>query len=151
MDGLLKNKIGNAEGISADVIKDSGGGVGASVNVNIDVLGIINAVVNAINDKRDREAFVKSLLDQLTSQTNGQANIMIFNRQQNCDFNPDYTRASYGQAGFNDVIYGAWVFCGGEKFVNQGDGGWINWGFYGVFDRNDKTVQFKERSSCQKR
>lgn len=39
------------------------------------------------------------------------------------------------------------VPCGSDfKFVLQGDGGWINWGMYGKFDRNDRVV--KMRSGC---
>ncbi len=150
MVSLLENKIGNDEGISSDVISPSPESFGVGVSISIDVMQVIDAVARAIGDKADREAFVKSLLDQLASMTNGQANIMIFNREQNCEFNPDYNRTSYGQSVFNGIIYGAWVFCGGERFVNQGDGGWINWGFYGSFDREGNTVQFRERSDCQK-
>ena len=75
---------------------------------------------------------------------------MIFNRSIEDEFNPDWEKTSYGESMYAGIRYGAWVFCGGHKFVNKGDGGWINWGFYGRFDRDGNTVYFKQRSNCIK-
>ncbi|MFC9247622.1 hypothetical protein ACFT7S_27540 [Streptomyces sp. NPDC057136] len=36
-----------------------------------------------------------------------------------------------------------WIFSGGGSFTNEGDGGWGNWAFYGLWDRNGSTVNFR--------
>jgi hypothetical protein len=147
--GLLENNLDTTnEGILAsDVNSFQAMGANVNLNFNVDLNKIFEGLING---DRERGAFVKSLLDTIASATNGAANIMIFNRQQDCDFNPDYRRAIYAEKDYKGILYGAWAFCGGERFVNKGDGGWINWGFYGDWDRDGNTVQFHNRDSCVK-
>ncbi|KAJ3361150.1 hypothetical protein GGF32_007705 [Allomyces javanicus] len=41
------------------------------------------------------------------------------------------------------VPFNIYIARGAMKAKNRGDGGWINWGMSGDFDRNGKTVTFK--------
>jgi hypothetical protein len=46
--------------------------------------------------------------------------------------------------------YGIFLFCSGD-FHLKGDGGWINWGFIGTYERNGPDVRFSSRGGkgCQ--
>lgn len=119
-------------------------GVDASVNLNIDVNALIEAIGNAINSNHQREAFVKTALETVTSQIRGSHNIMVFNMQQGFEFDPDWNWTWFTSRSFQKILYGIWVFRGPVRFVNKGDGGWINWGFYGAFQRNRGTLDFQQ-------
>ena len=118
------------------------------LNLNIDVNALINSIANAINNaingNQEREAFVKTLLETVTSSIQGNHNIMIFNMQQNFDFNPDWQWTWFDSQSYQGIQFGIWVFRGPIRFTNQGDGGWINWGFYGSFNRNGGVVDFNQ-------
>jgi len=120
--------------------------VDVGVNLNIDVNALIRDIANTVNSlvngNADREAFVKTLLETVISSTRGQHNVMIFNMRQGFDFNPDRSRSWFTSQSYQGILFGIWVFAGPVRFVNQGDGGWINWGFYGSFNRNGGTVDF---------
>ncbi|QBI54068.1 hypothetical protein [Streptomonospora litoralis] len=45
----------------------------------------------------------------------------------------------------NDIDFFWVVFSGGGAFTRQGDGGYRNWAFYGVWERNGKHVEFSPR------
>jgi hypothetical protein len=125
-----------------------------NVNINIDVVGLIRLIADGIGNDSidDRRAFVRSLLDRISSETNGEANVMIFNRRQSDQFNPNWATTTYGESDFKGILYGAWIFCGAETFVSEGEYGWENWGFYGVYDydKPNKTVRFQQRQNCTK-
>ncbi|MFD6358924.1 RICIN domain-containing protein [Streptomyces roseolus] len=107
----------------------------------------------------DRENFVKELLQMLTDYTGGNYNIMIFDiKGKNAFGDPwfynHYTENLRDVAFQGDVEYSSpnsredqtfriWIFSGGGSFTNHGDGGWINWGFYGLWDRSGSTVDFR--------
>lgn len=116
--------------------------VDGSVNLNIDVNALIGLIVNAINSSSDRGAFTRSSLEKLISGTRGQHNIMVYNMHQDYDFNPNREWSWYTDQVFQGIRYGFWVFRGPVRFVNKGDGGWINWAFFGNFNRNGNTVDF---------
>ncbi|APT48772.1 stress protein [Bacillus pumilus] len=111
-----------------------------NVNVNFDVLGIANAIVNAVNANANRSGFVKSVMESTFYAAGGRYNVMVFNLSQNYEdrFNGVKTFAT---ANLGNVVYGIWVFESGT-FKNNGDGGWDNWAFRGWFDRQDKFVTF---------
>jgi hypothetical protein len=47
-----------------------------------------------------------------------------------------------GDATYDGVVYGVWIFEQGT-FVNNGDGGYINWAAYGLINRvSDSTMVF---------
>ena len=121
-------------------------GVDVGVDLDIDVNALINSIVGWVNDaihgNAEREAFVKTMLETVTSSISGKHNIMIFNMQQGFGFNPDWTSTWFTSQNYQGIQFGIWVFRGPVQFVNQGDGGWINWGFFGSFNRNGGTVDF---------
>ena len=119
-------------------------GFGGSVNLNIDVNQLLSSIGSALNGVNEREAFVRTLLETVISYTRGRWNVMVFNMQQSFDFNPDYEWTWFDSRTCNGIQYGFWVFRGPVRFVNQGDGGWINWGFYGLFNRDGGIVDFAQ-------
>ncbi|QNE73491.1 hypothetical protein F0344_01660 [Streptomyces finlayi] len=106
-----------------------------------------------------REGFVKGLLDMLTNHTGGYYNIMIFDIKGKNAFGDPWFVNPYRQnlqdvafqtdveyhdeTSREDQTYRIWIFSGGGSFTNEGDGGWGNWGFYGLWDRNGSTVNFR--------
>ncbi|MFF5426336.1 MULTISPECIES: RICIN domain-containing protein [unclassified Streptomyces] len=120
---------------------------------------ILAAKESAETKKTARENFVKGLLEMLTNHTGGNYNIMIFDiKGKNAFGDPwfvnHYTESLQDVAFQGDVeyhdetsredqTYRIWIFSGGGSFTNHGDGGWINWGFYGLWDRNGSTIEFQ--------
>ena len=81
----------------------------------------------------DEEAWVKTLLEQTKSRTRGKYNVMVFNMQQNYDFNPPAGTFKFAQATFKggltgNITYGVWVFNSAATFTNKGEGGFIKLG-----------------------
>lgn len=111
-----------------------------NTNVNFDVLGIANAIINAVNANANRSGFVKGVMESTFYAAGGKYNVMVFNLSQNYkdQFKGVKTFATTTRDG---VVYGIWVFESGT-FTNLGDGGWDNWAFRGWFDRQDKFVTF---------
>lgn len=113
------------------------------LNVDVDVLGIADRIASAANGNSDRSGFVKGLMESASHQAGDKYNVMVFN------LGNDYERSLNGiqffaSTPYQNLTFGIWIFEDGE-FINKGDGGWINWAFSGVFDRNDKHVEFKKR------
>src|SRR5262245_48439285 len=77
-------------GITASAPRASGGkaGKGASLDAKLDLNRIVTDIAGTIGANKNREAWVKSLLEQTKSRTRGKYNVMVFNMQQNYDFNP---------------------------------------------------------------
>ena len=116
----------------------------------MDLNKAVTAISKIIGATKDRGAWVKALLEQTKSKTRGNYNVMVFNMQQNYEFNPPPNTFKFVQVPFRgglggDITYGVWVFRSGGVFKNQGDGGFINWAFYGHSARNGGTVTFPER------
>lgn len=108
--------------------------VGASFNVDVDVLGIAEAIAGAVSADQNRDAFVKNLMETAFYKADQRYNVMV------CNLNNDYEAhfngvQMYASADYNGIIFGIWVFEDGE-FINRGDGGWINWAFQGWFERS---------------
>ncbi|MGO1054875.1 hypothetical protein [Crossiella sp. CA198] len=96
--------------------------------------------LSKVNEK-DRDKFVRRAVDVAFEQTGGRYNVLLFNLSNNYQEQLD-GKAVYANVDFDGVFYGLWVFDSGT-FVNQGDGGYQNWGFRGWFDRNGGTVKFR--------
>jgi len=114
--------------------------VGANFDVSIDVLGIAKAIAGAIAENEDRPGWVKNLMESAFFDAGQKYNVMVFNLNENYEhsFND---LVFYGSASYDGIIFGIWIFESGT-FVNQGDGGYINWAFQGWFDRNGNSVTF---------
>jgi hypothetical protein len=122
-------------------------GAGASLDVNLDLNKLVDEIAGTITANKNREAWVKALLERTASRTGGKYNVMVFNLQQNYDFNPPAGTSKFAQATFKgglsgNITYGVWVFNSAATFTNKGDGGYINWGFYGSFNRDGGKVAF---------
>lgn len=118
--------------------------VDVGVNVEIDVLGIGQAISDAIGRASNREGFVKNIRNTAYYSANSRYNAMVFNLQQ---AHSDRLRGVkfYGSANYGNVIYGIWLFRSGT-FRNKGDGGYINWAFRGCFSRYGGKVVFRKHS-----
>ncbi|MBE9217695.1 hypothetical protein [Dolichospermum flos-aquae] len=114
----------------------------ANLDVSVDVLGITNLIISSIKSSKDRGGFVKNVMNTAFYGSEQRYNVMVFNLSQN--YQQSFRGVKfYGSAVYDGVTFGIWVFENGE-FINQGDGGWINWAFSGWFERNGKYVKFRK-------
>jgi hypothetical protein len=123
---------------------------GPSVNVKIDLNKTVDDISKTIGAAKNREAWVRGLQEKLIAKYGKDHNIMIFNMQQGWDFNPPpgtykFYRKTFDGGLLGQIDYGIWVFRSAGVFKNKGDGGYINWAFYGDTTRNGGTVTFKAR------
>jgi hypothetical protein len=131
----------DAEGRDQEVTAEAvAAQVGGNFNVNIDVLGVANAIAGAVSSSQNRPGWVKNVMETAYNSAGRQYNVMVFN------LNQEYTDSLnnvkfYGSAVYNGITYGIWIFESGT-FENKGDGGWINWAFQGCFNRNGGHVEF---------
>jgi len=124
---------------------------GVGLSVNVDLLGIANQIRSDIKSAQNRSGFVKNLANTVYYAARFAAkrhnlgkryHVMVFNLNQN--YQERFKGVVfYGSAVYDGIHYGIWVFESGE-FINQGDGGWINWAFIGRFDKNGGYVKFKQ-------
>jgi hypothetical protein len=131
-----------------EAAQGGGGPPWASAVANLDLNKTVSDIATTITSQKNREAWVRALVEQLKSKTQGKLNIMVFNMQQGYIFNPPAGTYKFTQANFNGglggtITYGIWAFSSGTTFTNQGDGGFINWAFYGAFTRNGGVVTFQ--------
>jgi hypothetical protein len=141
-----QKKTGSSKSGHPKSLESKGAG-GATLDVTLDLNKIVDEVAGTITANRNREAWVKALLERTASRTGGKYNVMVFNMQQNYDFNPPAGTFKFAQATFKggltgNITYGVWVFTSAATFTNRGDGGYINWAFYGSFQRNGGAVAF---------
>lgn len=110
------------------------------IDVGIDLLGIGQAISDAITAAENRDAFVKNLLNTAWYAAGEKYNVMVFNLDVDHDENLENVQL-YGSSTYEGIIYGIWVFESGT-FENKGDGGYINWAFRGWFERDGGFVSF---------
>ncbi|CAM5552188.1 stress response protein YvgO [Streptomyces spiroverticillatus] len=117
-------------------------GKGVTVTVSADKLGSGNAVAEALRgiNTDDRGSFVQQAVEKAFNASGGRHNVMLFNLSQGYDDRFSNVKI-YANVKWGNVYYGLWIFENGE-FTNTGDGGWINWGMYGWFERNGGHVKF---------
>ncbi|MGW0520806.1 hypothetical protein [Crossiella sp. NPDC003009] len=101
-------------------------------------------VASAINKIRTRfkSEFVKQAVDAAFEKSGGRFNVVIMNLSEDYKQNLNGKRL-FANLEFRNVRYALWIAESGE-FVNQGRGGWENWGFRGWFDRTGNTVKFRK-------
>ncbi|AXE24273.1 stress protein [Streptomyces globosus] len=114
-----------------------------NVNVSMDQLGRGKAIADALRSIKtdDRGSFVQQAVDKAFDAAGGRHNVMLFNLSHNYDDRFSGTRV-YANVQWGNIHYGLWIFESGQ-FTNQGDGGWINWGFRGWFDRDGGHINFR--------
>jgi len=89
----------------------------------------------------DRETAVQGMMNEAFAMFNGRYNVAVYNLSdshfedglQNRVFDRPY-RVHYGFFNLQSTDYRVVVFESGT-LVNHGDGGWINWGFRGNYQR----------------
>lgn len=120
------------------------------LEATVDSLNIKSAIANAVTAYNDRGRFVQDLMNASFDCAGKRYNVMIFNNGFNCDkqFNGlKFEGLAKMQSGVPPFVgtysYRVWIFEDGT-FRNRGDGGWINWGFKGWFDRNGNSVSFRK-------
>ncbi|OLZ44598.1 hypothetical protein AVW11_34885 [Streptomyces amritsarensis] len=113
-----------------------------SVNVSMDQLGSGKAIADALRGIKtdNRGTFVQEAVDKAFKAAGSRHNVMLFNLSQNYHDQFQGTRV-YANVQWGNIHYGLWIFESGQ-FTNQGDGGWINWGFVGWYERNGGHVKF---------
>ncbi|MFC9586712.1 stress protein [Streptomyces yangpuensis] len=113
-----------------------------TVNVSMDQLGRGKAIADALRGIKtdNRGTFVQEAVDKAFNAAGGRHNVMLFNLSQNYNDQFQGTRV-YANVQWGNIHYGLWIFESGQ-FTNQGDGGWINWGFVGWYERNGGHVTF---------
>ncbi|MFD5618723.1 stress protein [Streptomyces yangpuensis] len=113
-----------------------------TVNVSMDQLGRGKAIADALRGIKtdNRGTFVQEAIDKAFNAAGGRHNVMLFNLSQNYNDQFQGTRV-YANVQWGNIHYGLWIFESGQ-FTNQGDGGWINWGFVGWYERNGGHVKF---------
>jgi hypothetical protein len=126
-----------------EVRLERAGGSSASINVDVDVLGIVNSIKSSIKSARNREGFVKNLCNTAFYSAKQRYNVMVMNLSQGHDSRLSGVKF-YASANYDKVIYGIWVFESGT-FTNKGDAGYINWAFRGGFQRNGGHLKFRKR------
>lgn len=139
---LTALKPASSESITVDNLKaDLIAQVGAEIP--IDPVEIKDMIDEAVYSSENRGGFVKGLMEAGAVQAKkGGYNVMVFNLQQDYDTDIRNTAEYFKRVEYDGIPYGIWIFEKGT-FTNKGDGGWINWGFYGNFERDGKTVTFR--------
>lgn len=94
------------------------------LSIDLDLLGIGQALADAISFNDNRDAFVRNLSYTAFYAAGSQYNVMVFNLNVDHEFQiPDVKL--YASANYGDIVYGIWIFDAGW-FKNNGDGGYIN-------------------------
>jgi hypothetical protein len=117
--------------------------VGISLSVDVDVLGIAEAIASSVSRGQNRSGFVKDLMEKSFYAADQKYNVMVFNMSQEYEDQFQGVQLYASTTYDTDIIYGIWLFESGD-FTNKGDGGWINWAFRGWFDRDGSHVKFRQ-------
>lgn len=115
----------------------------AQVTVAMDHIGAGGGIAKAISDLaiEDRGEFVKEAVNKAFDHAGQRYNVMIMNLSQGYANRLTGVKL-YATVHWGRVYYGLWVAEAGE-FTNTGDGGYINWGYRGWFERHGTTVKFR--------
>jgi hypothetical protein len=139
---ITGSSVGHVDGTEKRTVAAISRQGSVGVDVTVDPVAIGNAIADAVKTAKNREAVIKNLLETMKFQTHGAYNILIFNLQQNYEWRQLPTdQVHYQSADFDGITFGIWAFRAGE-FVNGGDGGFINWAFYGTFKRDGNRLSF---------
>lgn len=108
------------------------------VEIPFDPLEVGKAIADAVASAQNREGFLQGLKEQAIQEginRGGGYNVMVFNLSQPYDATGiRNTQKFFQQFDYDGIPYGVWIFKAGT-FINNGDGGFINWAFEGRFTR----------------
>ncbi|GKQ40225.1 hypothetical protein [Streptomyces sp. A012304] len=118
--------------------------VRAQVTVAADHIGAGAAIAKAISDLAtdDRGEFVKEAVNKAFEHAGRRYNVVIMNLSQGYENRLTGVKL-YATVKWARVYYGLWVAEAGQ-FTNTGDGGYINWGYRGWFERHGTTLTFRQ-------
>ncbi|MFD7078955.1 hypothetical protein [Streptomyces sp. NPDC059918] len=121
---------------------EAASGNSVTVTVSMDHLGRGKAIADALRGIKtdNRGGFVQEAVDKAFKAAGSRHNVMLFNLSHNYNDKFRGTKV-YANVQWGNIHYGLWIFESGE-FTNEGDGGWINWGFVGWYERNGGHVKF---------
>ncbi|VEP15848.1 Stress response protein YvgO [Hyella patelloides LEGE 07179] len=109
--------------------------ISGNVSVQGDLTQLYSQISQDILTIRNRSACVKAIQERAYSGVRQRRNVMVFNLSQN--YGKNLKNATFKQFRCAGSIYGLWTFTSG-RFINKGDGGYINWAFAGKFRRTGK-------------
>lgn len=119
-----------------------GGGVPAA-EIPIDLLEIGKTIDEAVKSAENRDGFVVAMMEAAVIEAKKRGyNVMVFNLSQSYKTDIRNTAEFFKLIEYDGIPYGVWIFDKGT-FTNEGDGGSINWAFYGDFERDGMTVKFR--------
>ena len=126
-------------------ISQESGPFSVGVNVDIDVAALSKMLIDVIRSARNRGAFVKDTLNKCMYSSKGNYSILVYNLQRNYKWDnaPDVANTLYTSVNYARVTYGIWMFKDYSVFQNLGDGGYLNWAFFGKIQRKDARVTFQ--------
>ncbi|MFJ6205382.1 stress protein [Bacillus pumilus] len=119
---------------------------GVDGSVSIDPIAIADKIEQAVKSSQNRDGFVKNAAYSAFYEAGQNYNVVVQNLSQDHDFSGLNNVVYYDSVEYDGITFGIWVFEDGT-FVNNGDGGYINWTFVGSFDREEGsgTVDFHKR------
>ncbi|MBM6402838.1 hypothetical protein JQN72_01080 [Phycicoccus sp. CSK15P-2] len=97
-----------------------------------------------LRDPCDLSKTVEQIQDY-GDKTDSNVIVWMSEREESSHFEDVARSGEFQDQGCNDIYthtYKWVVFDGAGEFVRSGDGGYRNWAFYGVFDRDDNRVVF---------
>ncbi|MUL43235.1 stress protein [Streptomonospora sp. PA3] len=121
--------------------------MGVKIDLASATIGITSRIydiaVAAIERSQNRSGYVKSLMEGAFYDAGQTYNVMVVKADHPYSYDLDNivydaTVHASGYPAFRVLVFDSGVF------TNEGDGGWINWAFRGVFDRDGMTVHFRE-------
>ncbi|MBP2478470.1 hypothetical protein JOF53_007342 [Crossiella equi] len=125
--------IASAQGGSVDIIS-------GTVETGAKIAKII---IDAVAHAQNREGYVKSMVEGTFYEMGQHLNVLVIKDKHPKQVNVNglaFQGRAHGDGYPDYMIY---AFESGHV-VNQGDGGYINWGFRGWFDKNGNTVDFRK-------
>ncbi len=147
--GLAGGSYGGAPVDSGSSSPDPGSDV-AAIGYCIAAL-----VADSQADQAERSTWVQDVTQDVFSEFGGEFNFMLANTGYSADGNLQdpgipYTESFSGPVftlpipfhGVADAGYTLWIFSGSGTFDNEGDTGWLNWGFGGLYTETTQTRSY---------
>lgn len=148
-DGTSKDSIYGAS-LAASGGSSFSGSANFNANVNIDVLGIANRIISAINARNfngQNAAFCKGLMESAFYAAHGQYNVVVMDLSQNYKHNISGVKY-FSTCQYGGTTWGVWVFSRqqpkGSYFENDGRRGWDHWACQG-WQTQDGNVMWYNR------
>lgn len=124
-----------------------------NLDVTLDELNISESIVKGVQANTKRDKFIKSLCDKTVEATKKKYNVLVSSLDQGhgrclndvvffatapykVKFYLDATTPYKVNFSLEPITFRIWAFKSGE-FRNIGDGGYINWIFWGRYHRSD--------------